>query len=208
MTDEDFDLPPSPLSLAQVIPLIRPNATQRSQELGIMATNYSFGALIERKREIWSALTSSSSSSYVAAAADTDTDIPPLQEKYDVFISFRGEDTRRTILSHLSVGLCGKKIETYIDDRLVRGDEIAPALLEAIERSAISNARKKNGQLVIPIFFDISPSDVRNQRGSYAPALRQLEKRFIDSIDKVHKWRAALTQASNLAGFDDSEKTE
>ncbi|XP_021807856.1 toll/interleukin-1 receptor-like protein, partial [Prunus avium] len=82
-------------------------------------------------------LTSSSSSSSTSVAA-VDTDIPPLQEKYDVFISFRGEDTRLTFTSHLYEALCRQKIETYIDYRLVRGDEIAPALLEAIERSTIS----------------------------------------------------------------------
>ncbi|XP_021816100.1 TMV resistance protein N-like [Prunus avium] len=174
-------------------------------------------------------LTSSSSSSTSSVAA-VDTDIPPLQEKYDVFISFRGEDTRLTFTSHLYDALCRKKIETYIDYRLVRGDEIAPALLEAIERSTISviifsknyasstwcldelvhilECKEKKGQLVVPIFYDISPSDVRKQKGNYALAFRQLEKRFKDNIDKVHKWRDALTKAANLSGFDDSEKTE
>ncbi|KAH0978110.1 hypothetical protein GBA52_027829 [Prunus armeniaca] len=176
-------------------------------------------------------LTSSSSpSSSSSSAAAADTDIPPLQEKYDVFISFRGEDTRLTFTSHLHDALCRQKIETYIDYRLVRGDEIEPALLEAIERSTISviifsknyasstwcldelvhilECKEKKGQLVVPIFYDISPSDVRKQKGNYALAFRQHEKRFKDNIDKVHKWRDALTKAANLSGFDDSEKTE
>ncbi|CAL2279797.1 unnamed protein product [Prunus armeniaca] len=174
-------------------------------------------------------LTSTSSSSTSSVAA-VDTDILPLQEKYDVFISFRGEDTRLTFTSHLYDALCRQKIETYIDYRLVRGDEIAPALLEAIERSTISviifsknysssiwcldelvhilDCKEKKGQLVVPIFYDISPSDVRKQKGNYALAFRQLEKRFKDNIDKVHKWRDALTKAANLSGFDASEKTE
>ncbi|KAH0978141.1 hypothetical protein GBA52_027860 [Prunus armeniaca] len=177
-----------------------------------------------------SSTSSSSSSSSSSSAAAADTDIPPLQEKYDVFISFRGEDTRLTFTSHLYDALCRKKIETYIDYRLLRGEEIAPALLEAIERSTISviifsknyasstwcldelvhilECKEKKGQLVVPIFFDISPSDVRNRKGNYALAFRQHEKRFKDNIDKVHKWRDALTKAANLSGFDDSEKTE
>ncbi|CAL9022932.1 unnamed protein product [Prunus brigantina] len=150
--------------------------------------------------------------------------------KYDVFISFRGGDTRFSFTSHLYEALCREKIETYIDDSLVIGGEIAPALRGAIERSTISViifsknyasstwcldelvhilvCKEKSGQLVIPIFYDISQSDVLKQQGSYALAFCQLEKRFIDSIDKVHKWRDALTQAANLSGFDDSEKTE
>nr|XP_028958056.1 TMV resistance protein N-like [Malus domestica]XP_028958057.1 TMV resistance protein N-like [Malus domestica] len=156
-------------------------------------------------------------------------DVHPSREKYDVFISFRGEDTRNTFTSHLHGALLQKKIETYIDYRLVRGSEIAPALLEAIEKSTLSlvifsqnyasstwcldelahilNCRETVDQMVIPIFYDISPSDVRKQQGTYADAFAQLEIRFKDSIDKVHKWRAALVTVANLSGFDYSNKT-
>ncbi|XP_017187879.1 disease resistance protein RPV1-like [Malus domestica] len=160
-----------------------------------------------------------SSSSSAAAPADADD-----AKKYDVFISFRGEDTRRTFTSHLHAALLEKKITTYIDDKLKRGDEIAPALLEAIEESELSviifskgyasskwcldelvhilECKEKHGQLVIPIFYDTLPSDVRKQRGSYEVAFAQLEQRFQNSIDKVHKWRDALTNAANISGFD------
>ncbi|CAN6722889.1 unnamed protein product [Malus baccata var. baccata] len=172
-------------------------------------------------------LTFSSPSS--AAAGDDDDDgieanIPPRREKYDVFISFRGEDTRRGITSHLHAALLQKKIETYIDYRLQKGEEIRPALLEAIEKSThsviifsqnyasstwcldelvhILECKERHGQKVIPVFYDINPSDVRKQHGSYADAFAQLEKRFKDSINKVHKWRDALKAAGKLSGFD------
>ncbi|CAN6544944.1 unnamed protein product [Malus baccata var. baccata] len=157
------------------------------------------------------------SSSSTAAPADADD-----TKKYDVFISFRGEDTRRTFTSHLHTALLEKKIATYIDDELKRGDEIEPALLKAIEESELSviifskdyasstwcldelvhilECKEKHGQLVIPIFYDTLPSDVRKQRGSCA--LDLLEQRFQNSIDKVHKWRDALTNAGNISGFD------
>ncbi|XP_050104710.1 disease resistance protein RPV1-like [Malus sylvestris] len=54
---------------------------------------------------------------------------------------------------------------------------------------------------------NIDPSHVRNQQGSYGAAFSQLEERFQDNIDKVHKWREALTKAANLSGFDNSNKT-
>nr|XP_028958169.1 disease resistance protein TAO1-like isoform X2 [Malus domestica] len=155
---------------------------------------------------------------------DDDADNPPRREKYDVFISFRGEDTRRTFTSHLHAALLEKKITTYIDDKLKRGDEIAPALLQAIKESELSviifskdyasstwcldelvhilECKEKHGQLVIPIFYDTLPSDVRKQQGSYGVAFAQLEQRFQNSIDKVHKWRDALTNAGNISGFD------
>ncbi|CAN6722882.1 unnamed protein product [Malus baccata var. baccata] len=175
-------------------------------------------------------LTCSSPSS--AAAGDDDdgieANIPPRREKYDVFVSFRGEDTRRGITSHLHAALLQKKIETYIDYRLQKGEEIGPALREAIEQSThsviifsqnyasstwcldelvhILDSKERYGQKVIPVFYDINPSDVRKQHGSYSAAFAQLEKRFKDSIDKVHKWRRALKTAADLSGFDYSNK--
>ncbi|CAL2276420.1 unnamed protein product [Prunus armeniaca] len=91
-------------------------------------------------------------------------------------------DTRNIFTSHLHAALLRKKIVTYIDYKLERGDEIGPALLEAIEKSKLSG---------------IDPSDVRKQQGSYADAFAQLEERFKDSIDKVLNWNDALTKAAS-----------
>ncbi|KAI5315186.1 hypothetical protein L3X38_044362 [Prunus dulcis] len=148
----------------------------------------------------------------------------PLQEKYDVFLSFRGEDTRDTFTSHLHKDLLRKNIDTYIDRRLERGDEIAPALLKAIERSKIAlvifsedyasstwclkelvhilGSKKSHGQIVIPIFYRIDPSHVRKQQGTYALEDRPLKRR-----DEVANWRAALEEAANMSGFHYSSKT-
>nr|KYP71672.1 TMV resistance protein N [Cajanus cajan] len=114
-------------------------------------------------------------------------------KKYDVFLSFRGEDTL-----------------TYIDEQLEKGDEISPALIKAIKDSHVSvvvfsenyasskwclgelimilDCKKDQGQIVIPIFYDIDPSHVRKQTGSYEQAF--------------NKWKAALTEAANLSGWD------
>ncbi|TQD95074.1 hypothetical protein C1H46_019342 [Malus baccata] len=151
------------------------------------------------------------------------------QEKYDVFLSFRGVDTRDTFTSHLYSALVRKKIETYIDYKLESGDKIAPNLLEAIEKSKLSvvifsknyasstwcleelahilECKDRYGQIVVPIFYGVDPSHVRKQQGSYGDAFAQLEQRFKDSMDKVLKWRAALTDAADISGFDASNKT-
>lgn len=57
---------------------------------------------------------------------------------HEVFISFRGEDTRRTFTSHLNSALRRLSIRTYIDDNLERGDEIPEALIKAIEEAKLS----------------------------------------------------------------------
>ena len=59
---------------------------------------------------------------------------------------------------------------------------------------------KKNGQIVLPIFYKVDPSEVRSQKGKFGAALAKLEK-FKDNINKVQRWRAALNEASNLSGW-------
>ncbi|XP_024934597.3 disease resistance-like protein DSC1 [Ziziphus jujuba] len=162
-------------------------------------------------------------SSSAAAAAD----IPP-QEKHEVFLSFRGEDTRTGFTSYLYEALCRKQIISYMDDhQLERGDEISPTLLKAIEESKISviifsenyasstwcleelakilECKKRNGQIVIPIFYGTEPSVVRKQEKSYAYAFAQLEERFKDSMEKVQQWRHALTEVAGLTGLDSKQ---
>ncbi|XP_048326457.2 disease resistance protein RUN1-like [Ziziphus jujuba] len=147
------------------------------------------------------------------------------QEKYDVFLSFRGQDTRDNFTSHLYEALNRKKIYTYMDHRLDRGDEISPALARAIQESKLSvivffksyansswcltelvhilQCRRSNGQLVIPVFYDIDPSHVRKQEGNFGQAFSQLEVRFkATNMDLVKQWRAALEEAANLCGWD------
>ena len=156
--------------------------------------------------------------------ASADADLPS-QPKYDVFLSFRGPDTRQKFTSHLYEALCRKKIYTYIDDEaLDRGDEIGPALLTAIRQSKLSivifskdyassrwclyelvhilKCKKEHGHLVVPVFYEINPSDVRKQQGSYADSFAILEERFKHNMDKVCVWRGALSAAADLSGFD------
>ncbi|CAI0396578.1 unnamed protein product [Linum tenue] len=144
--------------------------------------------------------------------------LPP---KHDVFISFRGSDVRDTFLSHLYSYLeRHKKFAVYKDySDLKRGEEISPSLLDAIERSAcyiaifspnyadspwcldelvrILDCCQRYGRRVVPVFYGgVDPSHVENQTGSY----RKLPKGEADG--KIRSWRAALTKAAAISGFD------
>ena len=57
---------------------------------------------------------------------------------FDVFLSFRGEDTRYNFTDHLFKHLKWVGINTFRDDKLQRGEEIAQELLESIEKSRFS----------------------------------------------------------------------
>ena len=69
------------------------------------------------------------------------------------------------------------------------------------ELAKILECEKKMGQIVLPIFYDMDPSEVRKQTGTYARAFEEHEKRFKANIDQVHKWRDVLTDVSNLSGW-------
>ncbi|CAN6714754.1 unnamed protein product [Malus baccata var. baccata] len=138
---------------------------------------------------------------------------------YEAFISFRGEDTRKNFTGHLHEALTKAGINAFIDDELRRGEVITTELVRAIQGSRISiivfsrryldsswcleelvkimECRRTLGQLVLPIFYDVDPSHVRKQTGSFAQS-------FLKHTDekKVERWRAALTEASNLSGWD------
>ena len=166
-----------------------------------------------------SSITNSYTSDQAASSSSSITD----SYTYDVFLSFRGEDTRNNFTGHLYKALCDKGISTFIDDGLRRGEKISASLLRAIEVSTISvvvfsenyaesrwcldelekilECKKLEQQMVIPIFYKVDPSDVRNQRGSYGEALAQHERKFKDDIEKVYRWREALSEAANLSGW-------
>ncbi|KAH9783003.1 Disease resistance-like protein DSC1 [Citrus sinensis] len=105
-----------------------------------------------------------------------------VQSKYEVFLSFRGEDT------HISIIIFSKD---YASSKW--------CLNEVVK---ILDCKKMNGQIVIPVFYQVDPSDVRKQRGTFEKAFVHNENNF---PDKVQKWRDVLTEASNFSGYDSTE---
>ncbi|OMO57261.1 hypothetical protein CCACVL1_25876 [Corchorus capsularis] len=147
--------------------------------------------------------------------------------RWDVFLSFRGEDTRHGITQSLYDCLVENGIRVFRDDDgLERGDQIAPSLLEAIEDSAASIVILSRDyasshwcleelaricelkRLILPVFYKVDPSDVRKQRGSFEIAFCSHEMRF--GIDKVKIWRNALETVGGIAGwvFTDEKSDE
>ncbi|XP_027337255.1 putative disease resistance protein At4g11170 [Abrus precatorius] len=147
------------------------------------------------------------------------------QIEYDVFVSFRGKDIRQGFLSHLIEAFPRKQITAFVDDKLRRGDDISPSLLGAIEGSFISliifsedyasshwcleelvkivECKEKKGQIVIPVFYHVDPTDVRHQKKSFGNALHEHEKKY--NLSKVQMWRDALNKSANLSGIKSSD---
>ncbi|XVE84677.1 hypothetical protein DITRI_Ditri17bG0032500 [Diplodiscus trichospermus] len=145
--------------------------------------------------------------------------------KYEVFLSFRGEDTRKNFTDHLYSALINAGVNTFIDDeQLPKGKDISSQLIEGIRESKISivvfskgyassrwclnelvkiiEFKNTVGHTVIPIFYDVGPSDVRKQTRSYAKTFAEYEERFEADMEMIKRWRAALSEAANLSGWD------
>ncbi|KAK9006587.1 hypothetical protein V6N11_018924 [Hibiscus sabdariffa] len=80
---------------------------------------------------------------------------------YQVFLSFRGEDRRKSFTDHLYRAL----------------------------------------HVVLPVFYDVDPGQVRNQTGSYAAAFARHEESFKSEMSMVQRWRTALKEIADLGGF-------
>ncbi|MFS7963966.1 putative TIR domain, P-loop containing nucleoside triphosphate hydrolase [Helianthus anomalus] len=130
--------------------------------------------------------------------------------QYDMFLSFRCENTRKNFVDHLYHAL---GINTFKDnERLKKGKNINDQLLESIEESKlfiivfskkyassswglnelvkIMECQKSNEQIAYPVFYKVNPSKVRKQHGPVGEVLAKW------------KWRESLTEAANLSGWD------
>ena len=143
------------------------------------------------------------------------------QWKYDVFLSFRGEDTRNTLVDFLYYALQRRGIDTFKDDeKLEGGKTIKPELLKAIEESRfavvilsenyasstwcleelvkIIDCEKEKRMTVLPIFYHVDPSDLRKLKGAFGKAFDEHEKQF---KEKVGRWRDALNHVAGIVGY-------
>ncbi|KAM1413481.1 hypothetical protein ACFXTO_026073 [Malus domestica] len=144
---------------------------------------------------------------------------------YHAFLSFRGQDTRKGFTDHLYRALELAGIHTFRDDdEIKRGENIESELEKAIQESQVSiivfskdyvssrwclnellkivERRNTDGRhVVLPVFYDVDPSDVRKQSGSFAEAFARHEERFSTEMDKVKQWRRALEYVASLGGM-------
>ncbi|XP_031495767.1 disease resistance protein L6-like [Nymphaea colorata] len=138
---------------------------------------------------------------------------------FQVFLSFRGPETRNGFTSHLSHALKQSGIRTFLDEEdLQKGERITETICRAIEGSAICipvlsqsyadsswclmelammvNCNKK----IIPIFYDVEPTVVRHQSSSYKAAFDRHRLRFDEKT--INEWKGALKGVAEISGYD------
>ncbi|XP_043691780.1 disease resistance protein RPV1-like [Telopea speciosissima] len=144
---------------------------------------------------------------------------------HDVFVNFSGEDSPKGFTDRLYAALIRAGIHTFRDEtELRRGEDISLEMLKAIEESRIAvivfssnyassrcsldelvkilECKRTIGQTVLPIFYDVSPLEVRKQSGTFAQAFAKHENGFKLEMGKVQRWRKVLTEAANLSGWE------
>ncbi|KAM7470197.1 hypothetical protein LguiA_008380 [Lonicera macranthoides] len=129
---------------------------------------------------------------------------------YDVFLSFRGEDTRKTFTDHLYTALVQQGFRTFRDDdEIEKGEYLKSELQKAICQSKISivviskdyasstwcldelemilEQRRRSGHVVLPVFYHVDPSQIRKQTGRTADAFAMYEKQFKEETNSEVK---------------------
>ncbi|KAK7400961.1 hypothetical protein VNO78_12270 [Psophocarpus tetragonolobus] len=140
---------------------------------------------------------------------------------YDVFVNFRGE-IRCGFLSHLIEEFKRNGITAFVDDKLERGREIGPSFVGAIKGSSISlvifspkyafshwcleelvtilKSKEEQGQIVIPIFYKLEPTDVGHQSSDdYKQAFSEHERKYDKEVVQI--WRNALKRTAKISGI-------
>ncbi|XP_031121982.1 TMV resistance protein N-like isoform X2 [Ipomoea triloba] len=145
---------------------------------------------------------------------------------YDVFLNFRGPDSRKTFIGYLYNSLENKGIRTFKDDnRMEKGECISESLVNGIRASkffipvfsvgyasskwcleelatVIECQKKLKDQIVVPIFYHVEPTDVRNQKGSFEVSFQKIGKDDEEKKKKkVKRWKEALKRAGELKGY-------
>ncbi|XP_010425880.1 PREDICTED: probable disease resistance protein RPP1 [Camelina sativa] len=141
--------------------------------------------------------------------------------KHHVFPSFHGPDVRKTLLSHILVVFKGKGIDPFIDNNIPRSKSIGPKLKEAIKGSKIAivllsknyassswcldelaeimSCREVLGQIVMTIFYEVDPTDIKKQTGDFGKAFRKSCKG--KTKERTERWRKALEDVATIAGY-------
>ncbi|XP_039165750.1 toll/interleukin-1 receptor-like protein [Eucalyptus grandis] len=150
-----------------------------------------------------------------------------LEGEYQVFLSFRGPDTRHGFTDFLYDGLKEVGFCVFRDDEELHvGNVIGESLLRAIDGSIIyipilsktyavskwclrelarivDNVSKSEGKKsIIPIFFHVKPDDVKFKNPLYTDAFLEHSK---ESPDEVEAWRAALERVAKIKGLNVTE---
>ncbi|XP_039164784.1 toll/interleukin-1 receptor-like protein isoform X2 [Eucalyptus grandis] len=152
-----------------------------------------------------------------------------LATRYDVFLSFRGPDTRDTFTDCLYRTMIGQGIAAYRDSEELHAGDRIDDLLRAVgeskicipilsrgyassawclrELARVTELHESTGKPeILPIFFDVIPTDVKLRTKLYLKDLKKHEQRHGAEIRQ--RWEAALGKVAEIKGWEVQGKAE
>lgn len=154
--------------------------------------------------------------------------VPPkydvfMRTKYDVFMSFRGPDTRKGFANFLHESLVEDGFHVFRDDTtLPFGENIGPTIFQAIRRSRIAiliisehyaqskwclrelteiiYGYKKHSISVFPIFYKVDVKDVYYRRGKFGKAFQAIQCKP-EEMREREEWKKALQSVTRIKGW-------
>eukprot|EP01018_Ginkgo_biloba_P036656 Gb_17905 [translate_table: standard] len=122
--------------------------------------------------------------------------------KYSVFLSFRGADVRKSLVDHLYRSLSAAGIRTFLDNKELKKESswCLKELSLMCEHIFTSNSPHK----MIPLFYKVEPSHVRYPDGEespYAKAFHKHSTKARHTKDTIDQWKNAPKAAPDLSGF-------
>jgi hypothetical protein len=140
--------------------------------------------------------------------------------RFDVFLNHRGPDVKQNFVAHLHEALQEAGCRPFLDKKsLEKGQDGQEKIYEALRCASVHVAifskhyaeskycldelcaMLESKKLIIPVFYDVSPSVLRRvaRDGPYTKAFLKNHRRR--SASKVKKWKRALRTAADLNGF-------
>lgn len=138
-----------------------------------------------------------------------------------MFLSYHDKDIGKSFALDLSSALTQAGYAVYINNHdLTSGEQRNSAAIQESRTSIIIfstkfdcstlfldqmekilECRRTTKQVVVPVFYDVDPSDVQNQKGVFGEAFVDCIARGILTEDKSIRYRDALFEAANISGF-------
>ncbi|XP_027906265.1 disease resistance protein RPS4B-like isoform X3 [Vigna unguiculata] len=146
---------------------------------------------------------------------------------YDVLINFTGDDIRNKFVSHLDSALSNVGFTTFLHHQNAVKPMHIQQPIHDLCRVAIVVFTKTYSQSawclhqlqqiiewhetycrhVLPVYYEISPSDIRLQKGDFGKAFEATAHQTFSRQQLEHgmsRWSQALTKAANFFGWDES----
>ena len=142
-------------------------------------------------------------------------------EKYDVFLSHRGPDTKTGFVGFLSEGLKAAGLRPFLDcEAIDKGRDAWTCIDHAIKTTPVAVVifsesfaesewclkelhamLETSGVQVLPVFYKVQPCEVSYpEKGPLAGGFEKLKQRHDGTV--IEQWREDLRKASKLNGWE------